>query len=231
MRCGLPLLGITNNNLYSHDLDDLKKNIFPSLSTNPLDVEIHIKDIVHGSRKFRGISRHDRFAMLDEIYSLIENMQATIISVAIIKTKIRKRSFDMEMWAFKLLFERICMFLTEANLHLQKASLPKQHGLLLLDAINTSYDLKVRKKYMKFFKEGTEHVQNEYLLEDVLFVESHFRNLTQLADAAAFCIRRHLRPSNTYKDRKFSEYFNKIEKLFNKDSNEKYIGCGLKLFP
>jgi hypothetical protein len=159
------------------------------------------------------------------------DMQATLISVAIMKKKVRKQDFDVEMWAFKLLFERVCMFLTEANHHLQKANLPKQYGLLLLDAINTSYDLKVRRKYMRFFKEGTEHVQNEFLLEDVLFVESHFRNLTQLADAAAFCIRRHLRPSSTYKDQKFAEYFTKIEKLFNRDSNDKYEGSGLKLFP
>jgi hypothetical protein len=215
----------------NNDLNDLKKKIFTTISENPLNVEIHIKDIVHGNRRFKGIPSQDRFSMLDDIYTLIENMQATLISVAIMKNKVRKKSFDVEMWAFKLLFERICMFLTEANQHLQKANLPKQYGLLLLDAINTAYDLKVRKKYMRFFREGTEHVQNEFLLEDVLFVESHFRNLTQLADATAFCIRRNLRPSNTYKDQKFAEYFNKIENLFNKDSNGNYKGSGLKIFP
>ena len=102
----------------NNDLNDLKKKIFSSLSSDPLDVEIHIKDIVHGGRKFKGIPEPNRYTMLDEIYSLIENMQATLISVAIMKKKIRKQSFDIEMWAFKLLFERICMFLVEANLHL-----------------------------------------------------------------------------------------------------------------
>ncbi len=93
----------------NNDLDDLKKKIFSSLSVNPLDIEIHIKNIVHGNGKFKGVSRNDRFSMLDELYSIIENMQATLISVAIMKNKIRKKSFDIEMWAFKLLFERICI--------------------------------------------------------------------------------------------------------------------------
>ena len=71
--------------------------------------------------------------------------------------------------------------------------------MLILDSINNSYDNKVRKKIKDFLLNGTMYQYNEFLIEDVLFTCSHWRNLCQLADFVAYAINYH------YKTHKFND--------------------------
>ncbi|TET91106.1 MAG: DUF3800 domain-containing protein [Methanomassiliicoccales archaeon] len=209
---------------------DLKKKWFPD--TDPDQVELHAKDIVHSSKEFCGLKLPKCFELLGDIYQLIEESTMSIVSVVIVKNKIRKKDFDIESWALRLLYERLNMFLKRVNREAEGTSRPREFGLMLVERVQPAFDLKVRKKMTEYFREGTMFTgRTEFLIEDILFVESHFRNLSQLADCVAYCVRRKLRPSNTWRDEYFDIFFERIVDRFNKNDEGEYMGPGLKIFP
>jgi hypothetical protein len=68
-------------------------------------------------------------------------------------------------------------------------------------------------------------------LEDPLFTDSKWRNLSQIADCVAYCIRRHYRINKNHFDNAYWEpYFKKIEPVFDAPFGS-YVGFGIKIFP
>jgi len=78
---------------------------------------------------------------------------------------------------------------------------------------------------------GTHYSQLGYLIEDPLFTDSKWRNLSQVVDCIAYCIRKKYRNNNDNKHtRNWEKYYSLIESKFhNKDGN--YLRYGLKIFP
>jgi len=83
-----------------------------------------------------------------------------------------------------------------------------------------------------FLTKGTLYKsKTKFLIEDIIFEKSHFRNFTQLADSVAYCIRRKYRDSNSYIDVKMNDFYTEIEPKFDTDASGNYLGSGLKIFP
>jgi len=71
------------------------------------------------------------------------------------------------------------------------------------------------------------------LIEDPLFTDSKWRNLSQLVDCVAYAIRKHFRnpPKPSFHDKNWESYFKLIYDKLDADESGKIDGCGLKVFP
>jgi len=206
-------------------VNELKSTYFPNLSADK--VEFHAKEIAQGDSIYKSMKLEERMQIFEDIYTLIAKTECNILSTLIDKTKIYAHNFDIEYWALKLLFERICIWLEKQN---EKNELP-EHAILLIDSVNTKYDQKRRDKLLPWIRRGTCYRNNKYIIEDPLFVTSSYRSLSQLTDCIAYCIRRKYRPSKKKLDGYFDKFFEIIYKKIDKNKYGDIINAGLKIFP
>ena len=222
-----------NFEFINNEFNKIKTDYFPHI--DPDDLEIHATDLFNKKGPFKNLEAEKRWNFLKDIYTAISRFDGTIISIVIRKEKIfpnKQRSFDITEWGYRLLFERLCKFLDKKNVEKISGNKPPERGLLLLDAINIKINNSLRRKILHILKSGSFYQpENKWILEDVIFTNSAFRNCTQIADLIAYIIRRVYRGSDTLIDIKSKEYFKLIELRFDKDSQGNYEGCGIKIFP
>jgi len=205
-------------------INRIKQKYFPLV--DPCEIELHTKDIVHRAYIFKSLGGNTKYDLLEECYRTIGGCGCTLISIVSRKAYVTKPRFDMELWGHRLLFERIEKFLEKQN--------PKEYGLMFIDSIAPKVDKNTRKKLLDFCLHGTRYIKgNELILEDPIFVLSHHRNMSQLADLIAFCVARKHKGATQMNitDAKFKEFYDIIYPSFDKDSSGNVDGCGLKIFP
>ena len=78
-------------------------------------------------------------------------------------------------------------------------------------------------------------LENEYLIEDPVFIDSSNRIFIQLTDSIAYIVRRYIRKTiyggNNSIDLVCHSAFQIIKPKFDKSPYGKILGCGLKIFP
>jgi len=57
---------------------------------------------------------------------------------------------------------------------------PPQYGIMIMDSEGITKDQKLRKQLVAILRHGTPYSQLNYLIEDPLFTDSKWRNLSQL---------------------------------------------------
>jgi hypothetical protein len=172
------------------------------------------------------------YSIFDDVFDLVSSSdnELCIIGVLIDKDSLWQ-SIDNEEWAYRLLFERINRFIKRQNLSLMKAQHPPQYGIMIMDSEGLTKDQKLRKKLVTILRYGTLYSQLDYLIEDPLFTDSKWRNLSQLVDCIAYCIRRrYRRNSSSFRNMHWESYFKKIEPKLDCPFGS-YHGYGLKIFP
>ncbi len=208
----------------------IKIKHFPSLPDD--DVEIHAKDMIKHQRVFTSLTPKECYAVFTDVFDFIadKDTNVTIIAVLIDKSKLY-RDRDIETWAYRLLFERINKFIERRNNELLKAQFSREYGILIMDSEGTTKDNNLRRKLFLMLRQGTLYSQLGCLIEDPLFTDSKWRNLSQLVDCVAYCIRKKYR-TNTPSDftTLWEGYYTKIESKFDTVSGN-YLGYGLKIFP
>lgn len=187
---------------------------------NPTQLEFKMYDIWQGKRQYHGINLETKRKYLHDIFSLFIDADLTVVSIVVKKKewieKYPRLNFIDIAW--QNLMERIEMFLTsEGN---------RENGLLIMDSENAKEDDKIRKYVESVRKKGTTHVSIDHLIEDIFFTNSELRNLTQLADAAAFCTRQHMRDNID-----IQPYWNMLETRLRRNAQGNYFGIGLKIIP
>jgi len=209
---------------------DIKIKHFPNIE--PSKIEIHAKDMVNKDNYFKDLTYNQIFNIFTDIYRFIgdEKNYLTIISVIIKKDKIyphKKKQFDIEEWGHRLIIERIEKYLEKVN----KNNKTDQYGLMIEDTVSPKNDEMIRNKVHIIMADGTMYSKINYLIEDPLFTDSKWRNLSQLVDCVAYCIRRKFK-SNQSLDKKmrWDNYFEIISTKFD-SKNGNYLGYGLKIFP
>lgn len=208
----------------------IKLKHFPNLPDS--DVEFHAKDMMGHVGVYNSVSWDDTWLTLKDVFDFIsdDKTEICVISVLIDKTKLYPNK-DIETWAYRLLFERINKFINRQNAKLILANSPPQFGISIIDSCGLKADQRLKNKLYSMLKNGTMYCKLEWLIEDPLFTDSKWRNLSQIADCVAYCVRRHLRKDiKTFKDPSWDSYFTQIEKKFD-TPNGSYIGSGLKIFP
>jgi len=211
---------------------EIKLRHFPNLPVD--EVELHAKDILNRKGMFKGLSWEKIFAIFDDVFNFLSdsNTRICIISVVILKEKMYQGK-DIEKWAYRLLVERINKFLEKNNKEAIAEGKTPEYGIMIVDSCGFKVDLRLRRKITQMLKEGTYYSDLRYLIEDPLFTDSKWRNLSQLTDCVAYVIRRHFRThvKLSFRDKKWEYYFELIKSKFDTDKNGNIYGCGLKVFP
>lgn len=197
-----------------------------------MEVEIHAKDMLNRHGIFKDLKWEQIYAIFDDVfrYVSLSDSALTIIAVVIDKKKLQ-RNQDIETWAYRLMFERINRFVERQNELLHAAQYFHQYGIMILDSEGEKKDQKLRRKLYSMLKDGTFYSKLTCLIEDPLFTDSKWRNLSQLVDCIAYCVRKKFRQNTDSEHTKhWDEYFKLIESKFDAPFG-KYEGYGLKVFP
>jgi len=102
---------------------------------------------------------------------------------------------------------------------------------MIMDSEGETKDRKLRKQLLSILRRGTLYSQLQYLIEDPLFTDSKWRNLSQLADLVAYCIRKKYRINTTsFHTQKWESYYAKMEPKLDSPFGSHH-GHGLKIFP
>jgi len=222
---------------------NLKQDIWELLNESeikemPETFELHFKDLTNRENDYEKLKENDELwlKIVDEIYTRISWLDIDIISSIIVKDEFKKKNYtDVNKWAFTLLVERLNRFLEENHPDLD------EYILLVLDTVNPEFDAQQRKHIEEFMESGTGHGWKEYptnVIETPFFVDSHIHNGVQIADAAAYLIRRYtFHCLNRNPDAFFNKYclkfMRKISKIFyGGTSKHKHVfNRGIKIFP
>ena len=223
----------------STEMNNLKSSYFDSSA----NIEFHATEIFNGKGVFRRLEIGQRDTILTELVKIMVENELKLISVVFQKYKSYKKP-DINEWSFRLLLERLNKYLEKINFENFQKSNPMDYGLLMIDSVERKFDMKIRKHILDFYEYGSHYLKNKYLIEDPIFVKSHFRNLSQLADLSAFLTMRYFdiqkpqnekhrrsrpnHPLNGTVERLFQEEM--IKKLFDNKKGKVY-GYGIKFFP
>ena len=208
----------------------LKQKYFPEM--NQETVEFHATDIFHHKSVFKDLPMDLRSEMFEDVLRVIAECGCVLCCTMIDKSRIDRRYvIDVNSMAVKFLFERICYFLDAANETLTAEGMPEEYNLLMFDSVNPTYDNKVRGLIRTFSTEGTGYERNRYTIEDPIFVNSSYRNLSQLVDCAAYVVHRKFRYTENPRDRElFDRFYSVIEPVLLR-RNGAVDGYGIKVYP
>ena len=179
---------------YKHveeELIKVKCQYFPNISSE--DVEIHATDIISRKGIFSTMDLTTRLALLEDVLGILSKTDSVVNCVVIRKNLLKTKAIDVDNVAYKYLFERLCMTHNKLNKQLMQNNVDPQYGILFMDSIQPKFDEKIKARIRKMIKDGTEHICNDYIIEDVIFVDSRYRSMSQIIDCIAFTVRRHYR--------------------------------------
>ena len=115
-----------------------------------------------------------------------------------------------------------------------QAGQPYEYGIMITDSEGTKKDQRLRNKLIGMLRGGTDFSRLEYIIEDPLFTDSKWRNLSQLVDCVAYGIRKQHRMNNplTNFTIQWQAIYRKIETKFDRNPlTGSYMNYGLKKFP
>ncbi|MHB8700059.1 MAG: DUF3800 domain-containing protein [Nitrososphaerales archaeon] len=221
----------TNWQTIDNAVKRIKLTHFPSLPDS--EIEIHAKDMLNHNGLFKQMSWDQIYAVFEDVFSLISDpdMEICLIAVQIDKKKLH-RSKDIETWAYRLLFERINRFVERRNAELIEANFAHEYGIMIFDTEGEKKDQRLRAKLFDMLRTGTNYSDLSCLIEDPMFTDSKWRNLSQLTDCVAYCVKKKFRANTpSIHTAHWDSYFEKIKSRFDCNDRGIYEGYGLKIFP
>ncbi len=156
----------------------------------------------------------------NNVFSIIENSPISIIGVAINKEMYHAKPEDVQSEAFYYLIERYNIFLSKNQ----------GYGFIIIDQASKGDNNIIKSFFTKIKREGIQHkifgtkYDIRYIIENVLFIDSKESNFIQLADFAAYAIKK------CVTDNKCGSLQRVLNK-FDRCPENRLLGCGLKLFP
>lgn len=213
-------------------VNQIKTKHFPKLP--PEDIELHAKDMLNRHGIFNGLNWDQIYAIFDDIFDFLSDEQTDVCTIAIVINKERMyQGKDIEKWAYRFTVERINKFLEKNNEISISNGIPPQFGIMIIDSCGFKPDEKLREKIAEMLRNGTYYSDLKYLIEDPLFTNSQWRNLSQMVDCVAYAVRKKFRNSTepSFHDKKWFKYYEQIFCKFDKNEDGKVMGCGVKVFP
>ena len=210
----------------------IKLQYFPKIRDHL--VEFHAKDMENNEGIYKGMPHGDILKIFDSIYSLFSqnDFPATLINVVLQKQRIMKKNLDLEVWGHRLIYERLNKYITKKNSLALSNHKFIEYGLMIEDKEGPKKDEKLRTKLRGMLTQGTLYSKLEYLIEDPFFTDSKWRNLSQLVDCTAYCVRRKYKPiQSNAKKQVWDNYFSLISNKLDKSASGNIENYGIKLFP
>lgn len=194
-------------------------------------IEFHARDIVHGKRAFSGIrDMAVRKKILNDLFSLISNLNATLISVVVKKHPVLASMVSsgvtatkyimtvIEAKAYELLTERLVLFL-------QNKAPQDEWMLLVIDEVYSKHDLTIRKNVENVILKG--FFASRWPASKRIFPQPLFAS-SSMYDLVSYTVRKiHTKPVSASIN--FQEFFNLIKKKFDRCNDGRLYGCGIKV--
>ncbi len=225
----------SNWSVVENKVKEIKLKFFPNIPDT--DVEFHAKDMENNSGIYSKMKHDKILEIFESLYGLFRNdddsdFPVNLISVVVQKRGLKKTNLDIEAWAHRLIFERLNLFIKKRNQLAVMNGKYVEYGLMIEDTEGIKKDKKRWNKFRVMLTDGTLYSKLEYLIEDPFFTDSKWRNLSQLVDCVAYCVRRKYK-SNQSQAKKivWDKYFEYISHKFDKSEKGSYEGYGIKIFP
>ena len=202
-------------------LDEAKQEMFPNF--RPCDWELHAHEIWNDreffSKEELGLTLKKKKEIFSKIVDLVCGLEITIVSVVIFKDKLTRRSSPEVMKrSWRLLIDAFEGFLRQKQVQTNS-------GLLYMDSSQKIPESEIRNFVRGWVRGGGNRRHIHHVLEDLIFVESHMRNLIQLADMIAYVMHKHYK-----NDSRFERWFKSLEPKMHHSGGRLY-GFGIKELP
>lgn len=185
--------------------------------------ELRYSQLIAGAPPYDKLSGREKKALSDEVFELLIELKPALFAAAIDKTAHKSRygyyAIAPNVWALQLIAPRFHKYLVRND----------ARGIFVMDAEERRKDAKLKELIQNAREQGVVLTSTNPLLtntklprivESVIFVNSDESPAIQLADFASHAIWRHY-------ERKQSDRFNQIRKLFDADLGVEY---GLKVW-
>jgi hypothetical protein len=184
------------------------------------DAEIHTHHIFGNVGEFKGITQAQKYQILDNLYSTIERLPITIVSVAINKMLLKQRCPTWDV------FTTAWIYLTERFDNFVKEETSCQEGTVRVDKSTKEQQANVQQIFADLQKKESKFASFQYVKGTPTFQNSESSEGIQVADAVAFCTIKHMRKHN-----RFIPYWSNITKRMRSDGSGRFEGYGFKEFP
>jgi len=186
---------------------------------NYIDSEIHTHDIYKAKGDFTSLTLPLKQELLQELYSTINGLDITTISVIIDKESLKK---NYPTWK---VFNTAWTFLIERFDKILEEEFEDVKGCIKIDKSTSRFHKEILDILEELRESGT-RFQRKACIDHPVFVESSAVEGVQIADAIAYC-------SFMYKQnhQPFSDYWNLIYPKFRTSNFGTVSGYGLKEFP
>lgn len=203
------------------------------INDNPLEIELHTAHLVRNrDTAFEDYDKTIRNEILVRLSNIIKKNRCRLLSVIIEKDHIdeeRKSPEWIQLWAWRILLERIEKFLEKKN-----DETITNYGLLCIDSNSEKIVNHINDIIHTFRQEGSMYLDCKYLIENPFFVDSNMRNLIQLADFSAWVTKRWYlikKGKTTEYDNFNSILIDNIFDRFDKTPSGEVEGAGIKIHP
>jgi Protein of unknown function (DUF3800) len=186
----------------------------------PHEWEIHMVDMVHGTRRFKGVPWATRVALRDAVFDVIDANRPTLIVVAIDKQRHLARykyPDPPERIAYEMMIERFDSFLGRQGPDI---------GIIVSDEQKGVED-PIRVAHSRYRRGGTSVQAINHVIETPFFVPSHWSRMLQIVDVVAYWLNRMLKANQAGQPKPPEAY--RLEQHL--DGYPDYMGKGLKIFP
>lgn len=176
-------------------------------------------------------------AFTDKLYDVVLAYDVTLIASVIDKRQMRQRYSSPQSpssLAYRLLFERIDMFLSK--------QVTDEYGIVIFDKISEleiqkrGYEDLLSRQHLRYLEKGTDFSPINHIVEGLLFIPSFENNLLQLVDLCGYNVYRQFTAHGDEWDQyhKFLNrypYFELIEAKLDHRPTGEYANWGIKKFP
>ena len=218
---------IIHENALNSMKDDIQNYKDTEFTGQLQGAEIHVYEIYKEKKSFAGVPLQQRLNLLQQLYSIINQIPITTIVIGIDKRKFIQRHSDPKEildYGYMLLVERFDKFLNEKNdngiIRIDRSTNLQQAFLNKIDSRILNIINKVRKKGTRWQTAATS------IVEEPLFLPSHLRKGLQIADAVAYCSTRHI---NGHQN--FAAHWQVVYSKLRTGPNGQVIGYGYRIYP
>jgi hypothetical protein len=184
-------------------------------------LELHASPLRGGRRDFRGISKKQRFAAMNDIYGRIGAARGLTLFAAIVDKNAFLTQYHGRVDPYAGAFEGLCTMFNYFLRRLQRRYSRPERGIVVLDESSPSLSNQLRVLLAQFQASGTRWDTLSQIIETPFFFDSKTSRIMQIADFCSYAVFRWYEAGD-------SSYISRIHHKFDCEAHKLH---GLKCYP